>query len=194
MLPKGIQSNYLLSEIPEPWTIMGRELLPFSIGHWVALQRWECWPPKEEEDFVLAIILCSKTWEQGLKWVTSRFQSRVDLLGMRFRVKRLGFMKRIKVWKTFNLYLEEHFFEPGFISSGETGGAGLPSCLHLKTRLMRDFGMSEAQVMDYPLRKAMFLIRADQESRGQITIFDKAEAKEAANAYRQSVLGKEAQN
>lgn len=186
MIPKGINENYLLSEIPVPWTIMGRELKPFSIGHWIALQRWDCWPPKDEEQFILGIILCSKSWADGLSWVSSRFRSMLDLLFIRWRIKKIGVIKRQRIWRTFNLYLEEHFFEPGFIPSGESGATTLPTPLHIKARLMSEFGVSEEAVMDYPLRRAIMLIRASQEAKGQITVIDQHEMKAAAEGWRES--------
>lgn len=183
MIPKRIDQNYLLAEIPEPYHLLGREMLPFSIGHWVALERWGCWPVRNQEEYLVGIIFCSMRYREILQWMTSDIWSRIALWRITRRLRKYNEFQKIKLWKMFQAYLQENFFEPGYVVNGDSFSTSLPAPLHLKLFLMRDFGMSESEVMDYPLKMAMFLLRADQEAKSAITVFDKAEAKEAANEF-----------
>lgn len=192
MIPKSIHSNYLLSEIPEPWRLLGFELRPFSIGHWVLMMRWDCWPPENEEQKVLGMIFCSMTWDEANRWVAAPWRGRWDLIKARWALKRYSAFKRIRLWRMFNQYLEEHLFKPEYIPAGDGGATTtLPTPLHLKVRLMVDFRIPESDVMDYPIRKAMFLIRADQEARGQVVIVDRAEMRAAADEHRKNRMNQE---
>ena len=59
--------DYLHSIIPEPVTILGQDLRPFSLGHYLLLQRLECAFVCEDKepllgDLLLGLLVCGNTY------------------------------------------------------------------------------------------------------------------------------------
>lgn len=67
------QAEYFKATVPEPWTILGLDLKPFSAGHLAILHRIES-PlvgasdaAPEWMDLALALAICSKRFQEGIE-------------------------------------------------------------------------------------------------------------------------------
>ena len=73
-----MNAAYHLAAIPEPYRILGLTLRPFSIGHHLLMQRFECAFVAEKEtkaganDLILGVLICSMQYQEFLDLIESR--------------------------------------------------------------------------------------------------------------------------
>ena len=73
-----MNAAFLTAAIPEPFTILGRNLKPFSLGHELLFQRFgvnfsvESKDAPRYEDLILGVLLCSQEFDQALLSLQSR--------------------------------------------------------------------------------------------------------------------------
>jgi len=65
--------NYVKSAIPEPYTIMGLRMQPFSLGHLFLMTRFGCSYSSDDitkkaglGDFILALTICSRNYKDNI--------------------------------------------------------------------------------------------------------------------------------
>lgn len=87
--------------LPEPFTILGRDLKPFSFGHYILLRRFGVGFVKDEatpytlEDLVFSILICSFTFEEASDLLNNRkFQSVALEWGKSLRAKQVAALKK----------------------------------------------------------------------------------------------------
>lgn len=192
--------QFFESHIPEPWTIFGLRLKPFSLGHLVLLHRIESPFLSNEKrdliDLLVAVKFCSMSYRDGLdflafietpkglrsieRWAeelcgTTAFLVR---LGLRYS-KPLDWAQRADM---FRQYLEEGSQCPT-IEFDDEGCADIhmPLLQIVKITLWTKLHLSEAELMDRPWGMCLHDYITLKAIEGQVDVVD-GEMKEAAQA------------
>ena len=159
--------EYLHSIIPEPVTILGQELRPFSLGHYLLLNRLDCAFLSDDKepllgDLLLGLLVCANTFE------TSQ-----DIL------RRADLGDDIKAWadekaQLFSDYLSAAMEVPKFWTSGEASGAkaGAPWPQLVRTRLLSEGGLTADDIMNQPLGQTWWDYLALNEQKGALKLND----------------------
>ena len=72
--------SYISSLVPEPLRVMGVDLRPLSLGHYILMLRFGCRYAGDEEidvgleemgDLLLGLMICKRTYEEFLEWIYS---------------------------------------------------------------------------------------------------------------------------
>lgn len=148
---------------PDRWTILGRELLPYSIGHAVLLagqnspfasESFDT--PAKHADLLLAVWTCSHTYERASvermsiawRWWALRCKLRFALDPVVFETRALLFAE----------YVAAHVGNVPTIWKLEGAGrpTSAPTCLMLKAALMQGYGYQESRVMNMPFGQAVW--------------------------------------
>lgn len=176
------RNSYLEAAVPEPFTVLGRKLLPFSVGHQILLEKFGSsyalgyTEAPGYSDLILSVFICSHTFEENLKQLKSRHLSlRLKLWGW-----YCGKFDVIEAMLFFRKYLDAHTNWPKrfWIERG-TGGSssGSPFIQSLKVRLQKDLGYSEAEALNAPYQMALWNYLTNLENQGVIRLFsDRDEA------------------
>jgi len=201
--------EYASACYPGHTTILGLTLKPFSLGHYILMKRFGCAYAAEGEskldfgDFLLGLIICSKTYEEnvefwnappvafwsleniksfGVAWYMSKRAGRVfwDVYSWGKQLKRL-----IKKDKRFNIFASIERFNK-YITDGqklplffELDSKSAPSNAHwstsLKITMMGEIGYTESQVYNTPLVQLFAEYCKYAESQGAIELMSDGE-------------------
>lgn len=182
-----LQSSFLRALVPEPYTVLGRKLKPFSIGHEILLERFGSHYALTSEkapgysDLILSVFICSRTFEECLS----------DLAHKRcgLRLRAWGwYCGSFDVWEAkrfFARYIAEHatwpkkFWVEKDISSKRSGA---PFVQALKVRLQKDMGYSESEALNAPYSVALWNYMTALENSGVIRLFSEEDQREFAAA------------
>jgi hypothetical protein len=174
--------SYASAAIPDPYQILGLRLRPFSLGHYLLLQRFECGfvqdkPfPISRQDLIAGVLICSMRHSEFLEFL----QQKNFLRQVRRWGKRVGFFDLAEKTTFFEAYLRASLSEPDYIEL-QPGGSGGEWSQNLKITLMTKLGYSEAEAIDMPLSKALADYYKLAESEGLIRLLT-AEDRAAALA------------
>lgn len=177
---------YLQAAIPEPFTILGRKLKPYSVGHELILQRFkngfaiDSEMPPDLDDLAFAIWICSQSHAEALASLHSRWTP--------FRFRMWGWSKKGKrLDDKFHLMLEymtQAMQRPEAWSKGDVSSKepGTPWIQILIACLMRQ-GMSYKEALEAPYALALwfFYSEAERESRVELVTQHQRELWRAAN-------------
>jgi len=182
--------NYSLAALPEPYRILGLRLKPFSLGHYLLLQRFDCAFVRDDggavdrSDLILGVLVCSMSYSEFTKFVDQKnFLREVAKWG-----KKMGFDTVVnwqKPAKLFQAYLKAGVPEPDYISLEPLESVGAGWTQNLKITLMTRLGHTEAEALDMPLSCALADYYKLAESEGMIRLLtaeDRAMAEANAKA------------
>jgi hypothetical protein len=153
--------------VPDAWEILGIKLRPFSLGHVVLLHRINSpfingliSAPATFDDLALSILICSDTYEKSLECLSYKHLPRIlrrwadQLTGMDRWLVRWGFRKAtivdfVQTAIDFSSYIREHSKIPDYdFNPSDFGEMHCPEVQMVKVTLMREMGLSEAEIMD----------------------------------------------
>src|SRR6478736_4938936 len=148
---------YAHAAIPDPYRILGLRLRPFSLGHFLLLQRFGCGflspnpDDAKREDLLLGVLICSMRHKEFLEFLEQKdFAQQIEKWG-----KDNGLFDLPEKSALFSAYLKASLTEPNYISiqpSGEENGDWGQS---LKMTLMTRLNHSESEALDMPLSQAL---------------------------------------
>ena len=167
--------EYLHSIIPEPVTILGQELRPFSLGHYLLLNRLECAFLVDDKepllgDLLLGLLVCSNTYE-----VAQDLLRRDDLgADIKAWAGNVGEFEADEKAKLFTGYLANAMEVPKFWTSGQSNGsqAGAPWPQLVRTRLLSEGGLTATELMNQPLGQPWWDYLALNEQKGSLKLSD----------------------
>lgn len=149
------QPGYAQAAIPEPYRILGLRLRPFSLGHWLLMQRFQCAFAEGNDpshgDLLTGVLICSMRYQEFLDFIEQKnFRKQIIKWG-----KRVGMLDLQDRAELFKKYLSDSLSEPAYIEL-RPGGDGVGDwAQNLKITLMTRLGYSEGEVLDMPLSKAL---------------------------------------
>jgi hypothetical protein len=184
-----VDDKFYEAAIPEPWTILGLRLHPFSIGHYFILSRLGSafFDTKVKIDIgqiTMAVAVCSQTYAENLKMLDDEtlfsgiLKWNERLTGTDRWLVRWGLKKENKInWdeklEMLLAYLGEIHNEPTY---SETEGGNTPISLStaqiVALTLMKHLHIPEEKLMDRPWSRCMWDFIALKAMEGQVTIYD----------------------
>lgn len=159
--PTSGAASYATAALPEPFRILGLRLRPFSLGHYLLLQRFGCACLNEPEpgappavipraDLILGVLICSMRHQEFLQFIEQKnFTREVRRWG-----QRAGLFELQPKSDLFRQYLAASLTEPDYIPlrPGDDTGDWAQS---LKLTLVTRLNHSEAEALDMPLSQAL---------------------------------------
>lgn len=167
--------------MPEPFTVLGRKLKPFSIGHEILLQRFDCnyslmaQKAPGYADLILAVFICSRTFEEALEALQSR-SLRIQMRAWGWYCGRFDYPEARSF---FQRYLVAHTQWPKrfwFLQQSKGGEPGAPFVQSLKVRLQKDLGYTESGALNAPYAVALWNYLTHLENSGAIRLFNDRDA------------------
>lgn len=167
--------DYLHSIIPEPVTILGQELRPFSLGHYLLLNRLDCAFLSDDKeallgDLLLGLLVCANTFE-----TSQDILRRADLGDdIKAWAENVGEFEADEKAELFTAYLAAAMEVPKFWTSGQANGAkvGAPWPQLVRTRLLSEGGLSAEEIMNQPLGQTWWDYLALNEQKGALKLND----------------------
>lgn len=149
--------------VPEPHTILGLRLRPFSLGHKILLNRigngFVSTDPRQPityDDLASAVFVCAQTWQQNIESLhdleeTARFMDawQKTLIKKRGRIDLYGGTKLFRAYYDEGNRLPEVKFTPG-------DPLDVPFEQIVKVTLLSEFNFTEAELMDRSWRLCVF--------------------------------------
>lgn len=188
-----MDAAYLEAAIPEPFTVLGKRLKPFCLGHEILFQRFknrfsvESEEPPQIEDLLTGVFICSQRYSKDVSLDYFSVPLRVKLYARLFGPSYLG-----RAFALFSNYIASHTALPHFDSvedDGKREPMGAPTVQVVKVSLMGNLGLSEDEALNTPFGLAFWNHLSWAEMQGHIKIIDEEEmAKiEAAKAFESQV-------
>jgi len=177
---------YAIAALPDPYRVLGLRLRPFSLGHYLLMQRFGCNYLADDpaaatrEDLLLGVLICSMRHDEFLAFIEQpNFQKECRAWGK--KVSLFDFPEKDAL---FSAYLKASLTEPDYIELNPSEGAG-DWAQNLKMCLTTRLHHSEAEALDMPLSKALADYYKLAESEGSLRLITDedrrmAEANDAA--------------
>lgn len=152
-----MSASYIKAALPEPFTILGRKLRPFCIGHYKILARFDCAFVSEtetqasREDLIFAVLVCSMRPPEFLAFIEQPdFDEQLVAWG-----KAVGLFDLEEKVSLFQKYIKEHSAMPPFWEeeSGKPGGGHWTQSVFLT--LTSELGYTAEQADEIPLTLAL---------------------------------------
>jgi hypothetical protein len=184
-----MQAAFQQAALPEPFTVLGKKLKPYTLGHDILLGVFESGfcrdvkTPATFEDLLLSVWVCSmdapSVWEH--------LQN--PRLGKTLRKwgKQCGLFDVSEAYVAFSNYINAHTETPAYWVEDRNGGGSpsdIPFSQFLKVQLMREFGMKEHEALDTPYAQACLNYLTILEGNGRIRFMsegDKAAIRAASD-------------
>jgi len=208
-------NQYVKASVPEPYTILGLRLRPFALGHFLLMRRFGCAYAEDREramsnpsdlikDFIMALVICSLTYEDFLEAISS---DKLVVSSKRFKwfgaeVQRVvSFRKWLAHWgkvvskasqskdfvvldklALFRAYLNDGmevplFWEGDANEDAPTSGAHWTQSVLLV--LTGELGYTQSEALNAPLSKALADYFRFAERNGLVTLMTDEEVEEA---------------
>jgi hypothetical protein len=193
-----MDAAYLKAAHPEPYTILGKKLKPFCLGHEILFQRFgnkfsvECSEDPSLVDLLTGVFICSQPYTHAVSLDNFAIPIRVRLFG-----KLMGYAYLKKAAESFARYIADHTEIPHFDVDERGGGdedveehLGTPSLQAVKISLMANLGLSEMEALNTPFSLAFWNHLSFCEYKRALTILD-AKAVEREKALDEAWAGME---
>jgi hypothetical protein len=182
--------DFFQAAIPEPVTLLGQQLHPFSIGHWILLERFDCsyitGGAATIPDLMLGVLICCNRYEEFIS--LARNESIFQLT--KKWTKRIGNFDFPEKSKSFSGYIDDSIKNlPKYWveekKSGTPRKAGAPYIQTLRAFLLSKTSLSNADIMNQPFALSVWDMTTVLELEGALRINSKAddEAEEQAKAF-----------
>lgn len=176
---------YCTASIPDPYRILGLRLRPFSLGHYLLMQRFGCnfladdVSTATREDLILGVLICSMRHAEFLVFIEQKnFAKEMVAWG-----KRIGLFDFPEKSGLFQKYLRASLDEPDYIELHPSQGGSGDWAQNLKLVLVTKLFYTEADALDMPLSKALADYYKLAESEGAVRLITKEDRAHAdANA------------
>jgi len=193
-----VSDDFYSAAIPEPTTVLGLRLRPFSLGHVILLGRVRSsfvteGEPLSLHDLALSVLICSLSYTDGLSLFNNRnldrfFKRWHSRLAGESWLTRLGFRKLREIDYAqkaveFGEYIKRASKIPNYsYRADDFKQIECPSVQIVKVTLMRDMGFREAELMDRPWGLCLWDYVTIRALAGHISLVDSDQLKEAQAA------------
>lgn len=201
--------NFHIAAIPEPVSLMGFRLRPFSLGHVILLGRVRssfvtAGETSSLNDLALSVLLCALPYALGIEVLQGDgldlfFKQWHDLLSgiswaTRFRLRKPRRIDYAEIAAKFGEYISDGSKIPNYsFTPGDFAEMACPSVQIVKVTLMRDMGFDEAELMDRPWGLCLWDFVTLRALAGTIRMVDSdklIEARELADALEEKLRAK----
>lgn len=200
-------ADYYTARLPEPTTILGLKLRPFSLGHLLLLHRIRSYFVGEDEkltyeDLALSVLICSQPYaaavaafdDPDLPVFMDKWQARLTGRGL---LTALG-LRKLRVIPlhasaaAFVEYMAAGYCKLTYAPKSEGEPIPLPLVQLVSVTLLQEFGgLTDEALMDRPWGRCMEDYVTIHAIKGSVTLYDGnvlAEAHDAAKAYHEKLV------
>ncbi len=174
--------QFFRAAIPEPFTVLGLKLRPFSAGHIILLHRIESafviGGPQLLPDLISSVFLCSLNFRDGWDSLDNRA---VDKF-MRKWQRKIGHFDFLDKCKLFARYIAEGSEEPGWQSPEGGGTIDAPKVQVVRCALLSKTNITEAEFLDRPWGLSLWDYYTLYALEGAVTLLDKSKVLAARDA------------
>lgn len=190
-----MERDYLAAALPEPFTILGQRLTPFSLGHLLLLRRFENafvvpGGAPSIDDLAFAVFVCSQTYEEAAAAIAEPdIHKRVEEWG-----KSLGPFDLGEKLADFDRYLCAGSTGPDVNEDGQTHRQpGAPFIHRVRMVLQGRLNYSFEEAMNCPWGLALWGYFGFWETEGAVRLFSPEDAERiaAAKVLREQIRGEE---
>lgn len=180
-----MDAAYLNAAHPKPFTILGKRLKPFCLGHEILFQRFgnrfsiESKEDPTLEDLLTGVHICSQLYRKDATLDNFSIPIRV-----RIYAKLMGPSYLRRAYELFADYILAHSEIPDFYTKddGPKDPVGTPTIQAVKVSLMANLGLSEEEALNTPLSLGFWNHFSWAEAQGAIQIIDDDERAKIAQA------------
>ena len=169
--------DYFETTFPEPFTILGKKLKPFSLGHLLILHRLDCVPVSDNDSLLMSVLVCS----QDATTLDDIFDDRwlnTKLWVWQFLLGKVDWIKCHELWSE---YFTLHMAMPSYHSknSGDDDSpSGTPFLQSLKATLQAKLNYTPKEALLAPMQSAIWDYLSYHEMEGNLEVVDKDWRKE----------------
>ncbi len=197
-------SNYFDAAYPEPWQVLGVNLKPFSLGHYVKLYRLGCAfvgdevKPATLGDLLLGVAVCSmdshpdpakdqfwqwlnndkhRGWRRVVAWFCKKTPTPAEIDMAKFG-RQIGMFNFAEKARLFAQYIEAHSKSPAYWetnSNQSQNGAGGHWSQSVLHVLVSKCGYSSEEAHNIPLSKALADFFKHAENEGAVRLMTQEE-------------------
>jgi len=165
--------DYFTTVLPEPFTILGKELKPLSIGHLLILHRLDCIPVEDNEKLFMACLVCS-TEATSLDDIFNDRWLNFKIWLWQFRLGKIDWLKCHELWtEYFTLHMEMPSYESRHEGSSNDTPSGTPFLQQLKATLQAKLNYTPQEALAVPIQQAVWDYLSLHELEGNIDVLDK---------------------
>lgn len=168
---------YEQAVLPEPFTILGRDLKPFSFGHYTILRRFnvgivsDTVADRSKEDLIFAVFICSHTFQECIDLLyTKSWMQDVEQWALPFQEYEIDWNKTFLI---FDRYIKTHTTLPPIKKVGGDS-SNLESNAEwfevVQKTLRGKCGLTRDQVLNMCFAEAMYEYLSYMEQQGAIVI------------------------
>lgn len=183
--------EYHEAAIPEPVTVLGIRLRPFSIGHAMLLRRFEA-EGADVASLIFGILVCARDYHGALALLASPLRLSIECwkLGLRLRISGANIIEALNVFRS---YIKEGGDYIEFYDDGkERKRIAAPPVAIVKVFLQRELGVSETDALNMPLGKAISEMMIARAMSGECELIDEKERNEIAELMKPLTAEEEA--
>ena len=168
--------DFFQAAVPEPVTLLGQQLAPFSIGHWILLERFECayiaGGPATIPDLMLGVLVCCHKHDEFIS--LARNESIFQLT--KKWSKRIGNFDFPKKSKEFSDYIDDaiHNLPKYWVEERKGGSAGrksgAPYIQTLRAFLLSKTSLTENEILNRPFALSVWDMTTILELDGSLRI------------------------
>jgi hypothetical protein len=194
-VPLNVQDDFYSAAIPEPATVMGLRLKPFSLGHVILLGRVRSSFVTEGEqtslhDLALSVLICALEFKEGLEIFNNKELPKF-FVKWHNKLAGISFLTQAKLRKpkpidyashakAFGEYVQRGSRVPQYsYNPTDFKQMECPSVQIVKTTLMRDMHFREAELMDRPWGLCLWDFVTLRALAGQVAMVDGDAIKQA---------------
>lgn len=167
--------------VPEPYTVLGIKLRPFSLGHLFLMRRFGCGFAEDGDnvsvgigDLILGVAICSRSYEEFLADLDSgELEKFVAEWGkeVQKQIESDEHFNPVRRFALFHQYMKEGAQMPKFFIERDTKGeSGLHWSHQILSILISECGYSRTEALNAPLTQCLNDFCAYAERQGTITL------------------------
>lgn len=175
--------------VPDPVRILGIRLKPFSFGHMILMDRFDCGlSPIDDSvspslsDLVLGILICARSFNEFVQLAddSKAFTAESNRVTKRIKLKELAHKAQL-----FGEYMRDGMRSPKYwMTDKPSGQSGAPLPLAVIMLLMCEMHVTEQEALDMPASRALWYCTALGERKGQARLWTKRDEAEQEAAAR----------
>ena len=181
--------DFFKAAIPEPVTLLGQKLEPFSVGHWILCERFDCsyitGGQATIPDLMMGVLICCHKYDEFLHIAR---EGCIYELSKKW-TKQIGNFSFPEKSKAFSDYVDDsikncpkYWVEDKGTSSGKPSGA--PYIQTIKSFLISKTNLTEQEVLNRPFAQAVWDMTTCLEIDGTLKINSKEDDEAAEEAKR----------
>jgi hypothetical protein len=186
-------ATYFTAAVPEPVRVLGLELKPFSLGHFITLNRFGSAFVSEGDftadlkdkdqlkalraEIIFAAVICHFPFNDFYEFIRQKdFLPQLRKLG-----REVGLFSVKEKAKLLQDYIKEASEMPGYVMEDEPGKSGAHWAHTVLASAVSHCGYARDEALNAPLRQVLWDFMKHAESNGAVTLLSEQEMEQIAS-------------